>query len=275
MQPERGSKYRYQQGRRGLPDCYTKKSKTFWGPPLRMKRGRLIAVVLFVVFGTAAIVGLGPYASRLRIFPVKEVVFQGNRHLSERELKTMSGLDSGGDLLGLSARTVAERLLKSPWVRAVSVRKDFPDRVLIRLHEALPFAIVEMKGQAFLVDETGRLLERMKDDSVPFLPVIYADPIKNRDNFMEAISLAGAVRENRVFAERGRVEIVANGKRPDDMAMVVDGVIIKVGYGGYKQKLRRLIELEDEIRRRAIAVDYIDLRYANRVVVKPISEVIR
>jgi hypothetical protein len=35
------------------------------------------------------------------------------------------------------------------------------------------------------------------------------------------------------------------------------------------------MELEEEIKSRRIPVDYIDLRFANRVVVKPVNEVIR
>ncbi|GAB4407897.1 MAG: FtsQ-type POTRA domain-containing protein [Thermodesulfovibrionales bacterium] len=262
MRPERGAKFRSQQGR-----------STFLG--LRMRKGYLFLIALLFVLVTGVVASIKFYSSGFKIFPVKEIVFQGNKHLSEGELKSMAGVNSGDDLLMLSAKRVAERLLKSPWIRAVSIRKDFPDRTLIHIHEALPFAILEMKGQAFLIDDRGAMLERMKGDPVPFLPVIYADPFKNRDNFMEAISLARVVKEKKIAAERSRVEIVANGKRPEDITMIVDGVVIKVGYGEYEQKLRRLFELEDEITRRAITVDYIDLRYANRVVVKPISEVIK
>ena len=55
----------------------------------------------------------------------------------------------------------------------------------------------------------------------------------------------------------------------------VDGMLVKVGHGEYEEKLQRLLELEDEIMRRGIPVDYIDLRFANKVIVKPINEVIR
>jgi cell division septal protein FtsQ len=52
-------------------------------------------------------------------------------------------------------------------------------------------------------------------------------------------------------------------------------MVVKVGAGDYKEKLQRLLELEEDIQRRQITVDYIDVRFANRVVVKPIKEVIR
>ena len=62
---------------------------------------------------------------------------------------------------------------------------------------------------------------------------------------------------------------------PEDISMQVDGMLVKVGHGEYEEKLQRLLELEDEIMRRGIPVDYIDLRFANKVIVKPINEVIR
>jgi cell division septal protein FtsQ len=48
-----------------------------------------------------------------------------------------------------------------------------------------------------------------------------------------------------------------------------------VGEGEYEDKLARLADIEKEIKDRNISVDYIDLRFANRVLVSPVTEVIR
>ena len=104
--------------------------------------------------------------------------------------------------------------------------------------------------------------------------MITADPYKNKDNFAEAINLAKVIKDKKIATERSRVEIIAD-KGAENLSMIVDSMVIKVGQGDYERKLQRLFELEQEIKKRAITIDYVDLRFVNRVVVKPISEVVR
>ena len=40
----------------------------------------------------------------------------------------------------------------------------------------------------------------------------------------------------------------------------------------YKEKLEHLLELENQIKNSGILVDYIDLRFADKAIVKPIKE---
>lgn len=233
----------------------------------------LALLVLLFFIGAGVILSVWIYRASNRIFPVREVIFYGNIHLSDAELRSMTGIDKDESILHLSLKRISERLLKSPWIRGISIREDLPSSILIKIYEASPFAILEMKGHSFLVDEKGRMLEEIKG-AVPFLPIITADPFRNRDNFMEALHFAGVIKDKKIATERNRVEIVAD-KGPESISMIMDNVVVKVGCGDYERKLQRLFQLEDEIRKRAIAVDYIDLRFANRVVVKPINEVVR
>jgi len=242
-------------------------------------RKGLFRKCLFYLLGLLFFVGAGIFLSILvyrasgSVFPVQEVVFCGNTHLSDAELRALADIGKNEGLFALSPKVVSTRLLQSPWITQVSIRKEFPYRVLIKVQETAPFAILETKGRTYLIDERGKMLEEMKD-MVPFLPVITADPFKNREDFLEALNLAKVVKESKIAAERNRVEIIAD-KGPEGISMVMDNLVVKMGQGDYEQKLHRLLALEDEIKKRTITVDYVDLRFANRVVVKPISEVVR
>ncbi|MDO9287324.1 MAG: FtsQ-type POTRA domain-containing protein [Thermodesulfovibrionales bacterium] len=237
-----------------------------------LKLGMLILLVGGIYFGGRYVFNVVSHT----MFPVKEIVFSGNKHLTDNELKAIMGLKENEGLIGISSRDLSAKLLKSAWVRSVSFRKDFPHRLLVRIEESAPYALLEMNGRTFFVDDRGNLLEEIKGDSVPFLPVISGDPFKNSDTFSEALNLVKAMKGKGFINMKGRVEVIMpKGAGPEDISMQVDGTLVKVGYGEYEEKLGRLIELEDEIRKRGIPVDYIDLRFANRVVVKPISEVIR
>jgi len=53
--------------------------------------------------------------------------------------------------------------------------------------------------------------------------------------------------------------------------MIVDGTHVKIGAGGYEEKLERLIRLEEDIKNMALPVDYIDLRFEHKAIVKPLT----
>lgn len=255
---------------------YIKKNKRSSAQHMRMRVYGVSAVLLVLPLAAWLVMNYaGGIGIRISIFPVKEVVFSGNRHLSPGELETISGIKQNEDLLMLSTKKTAEKMLLSPWIKKVSVRKDFPERLLINITEAVPFAILDKDGEMSLIDERGNLLEKMKTDPVPFLPIIHAGPADGNENFMEALSLARIIRDKEIATERTRVEILANGKGPEEMSLIVDNLLIKIGRGDYERKLNRLFAIEEEIKKKAVALDHIDLRFANRVVVKPINEVIR
>ena len=246
--------------------------------PRTKKRRCLLKLFALVLLITGAYWG-AKYAidtARRTMFPVKEIVFSGNKHISETELKTIMGINGNESLFGLSSKELEARFLKSPWIKAVSFRKNFPHRFTVRIEESMPYALLEMNGRTFFIDDKGNMLEELMEETVPFLPIISGDPFKNSSVFSEVLNLVRTMKDKGFIAVKDRIEIIIPyGAGPEDISMQVDGMLIKVGHGEYEEKLERLLELEDEIMRRGIPVDYIDLRFANKVIVKPINEVIR
>ncbi|MDA8082379.1 MAG: FtsQ-type POTRA domain-containing protein [Nitrospiraceae bacterium] len=239
------------------------------GAAVRLRQAGLVALPLLAVL-TISYAG---YAFLHTAFPLRQVSFSGNRHLSDEDLRGFTGLGAHENLVTLSSGAVYRSLIASPWVLSASVRKEFPGTLHILISEAEPFALLDMGGRHFIVDDRGKLLEELKDSAIPFLPVIVGNPFDKKDVYAQAIDLVRAIKETGLISRKDRIEVIAN--RPQDMTVNLDGVVVKVGSGEYHDKLVRYMELEDEIRTRNIPVDYIDLRFANRVVVKPVSEVVR
>jgi cell division protein FtsQ len=211
------------------------------------------------------------YSSPLKsLSPVKQIVFSGNRHLSDDELRTLAGVHPHDNLILLSSSTISRQLLKSPWIRSVSIRKDLPDTLSMTIREAEPFALLEMNKHLFLVDEQGKLLEELRENATPFLPVITGDPYKEKDALIEAIHLAKIMNDKGLSSGKDHIEIAAH--RPDELAVTIDGIVVKIGAGGYEEKLEKLRYLEEDIKRLGIRVDYIDLRFAGKAIVKPATD---
>lgn len=236
---------------------------------LGLKKGLRIALPLLVFLLLAS----GGYAVLRSAFPLKQVRFSGNQHLNDEDLRALTGLGEKENLATLSSGAVFRSMSTSPWIRSASVRKEFPGTLHVFIKEAEPFALLDMGGRHFIVDNKGRMLEELKDSSIPFLPVIVGNPFEQKEVFGEAINLVRAIKEAGLITRKDRIEVIAH--KQQEMTVNLDGVVVKVGMGDYHDKLVRLLELEEEIKSRRIPVDYIDLRFANRVVVKPVNEVVR
>jgi cell division protein FtsQ len=244
----------------------------------RRKRGKIYSLAKYavIVIVPSALILMMIYAAPLvfnSVFRIADIVITGNGHLTDDELKTMAGLNNEQNLLRVSGSGISSKLAESPWIRSVSVRKEFPDRLLISIKEAEPFALLDMKGKLFIVDDRGTMLEELKDIAVPFLPVISSNPYKEKEAFQEAINLAKTIKSTALLSRKDHIEIISH--KPEELSMNIDGRLVKIGMGEYEDKLSRLNDIEQEIEKRKIPVDYIDLRFANRVLVSPVKEVIR
>ena len=230
---------------------------------------------VFVVLPVVLLVALIFLASRTvqTLFPLRSVVITGNEHLTDDELKSMAGITSDENLFRTLSSRISSKLAASPWIRSVAVRKEFPDRLLIQISEAEPFALLDMKGKLFIVDDRGTMLEELRNIAVPFLPVIMSNPYQEKEAFLEAITLAKVIKNPGLLSRKDHVEIISH--KPQEMSVNMDGIVVKVGAGEYEDKLVRLADIEQEIKQRNISVDYIDLRFANRVLVSPVNQVIR
>ena len=229
------------------------------------KRGTVF--LLFVVLAAALVLGLKMFAQQ---FSVKEIVVSGNYHLDKKDILSALKIKKGESLLRLDFKDIGEGLKQNAWIKNVALRKQFPGTVVIKVKEAVPKALLSLKKRLYLIDEDGRMLERIKGETTPFLPVIKDIDPENSKGIAEALKLVKALSEKNGFIDRGYIEI---GLESYGLTISIDGEFIKVGYGRYSEKFERWIELEPEIRKRGVPVKYVDLRFKDSVIVKPMKKI--
>jgi len=203
-----------------------------------------------------------------RLLHVTEIVFKGNHHLKNEELSALCQVRSNSELFGVSGRDIYRNLKQSPWIKDAAVRKELSGVVLIKVTERLPIALLRLDDKTFLIDKEGIVLEQMKEGSLLLLPMIKdIDPVKNGETYAGAVRFVRVLYDKRVVSYNGDVEIT--GQKPEDIALKIDKILIKVGMGDFEKKLERLAFVRDEIERRNMTVEYIDLRFADKIIVKP------
>jgi cell division protein FtsQ len=227
------------------------------------KRGIVVLIIFILII--VMILGVKLLA---KTFSVKNILISGNYHLEDEDIIKHVNIRKGENLLKLSFKTLAERLEHTPWIKKVSLRKQFPDTLLIRIEEAVPKALLSLNSSMFLIDKDGNILEEIKGEGTPFLPVIKnINPKNNSKGILEALKLIDVLAEKNILESKESIKI---GLKSYGLTMNMDGEIIKIGYGRYSEKLDRWKELEPEIRKRGVAIKYIDLRFKDSVIVKPL-----
>jgi cell division protein FtsQ len=234
----------------------------------RKRRRSIVSAVLALV--VLLLAGLGAYLLMTRTLVVREVAFIGNRHLKDEDLSALIGIRPKERMFTVSAREIHRRVMTSAWIKAAVVSKDLSGRIEVRVVEAVPAAVLRLSEKAYLVDSGGVVLDELRDVTAFFLPVLRdIDPSENRETYAEALRLVKVLHERKLVSYGGSLQIT--GRRPEDITLTVDQVPIRVGVGDVDMKLERLKFVKDEIERRKLEVEYVDLRFLDRIVIKPVS----
>ena len=126
----------------------------------------ILAVVLAITVSSIALY-------RSSIFLITKVEVMGNTQLTADEVRTLAAVSPKATLLRFPAKEVAQRVSDSSWVRSVSVTRDFPDTMRIRVTEFAPSALVDSGGDVFwLVDSSGWVIAQQPQETTSTLITI-------------------------------------------------------------------------------------------------------
>ncbi|GAB4536424.1 MAG: hypothetical protein Fur0020_04400 [Thermodesulfovibrionia bacterium] len=231
-----------------------------------MEAMKRVSILLSIIGAISLIIFIIMVSADLLI--IREIEVSGNQHLDKTDLLRGSGLHEGISLLTLSLND-AERWLKdNPWIREVSLRKQFPDTLVIRVKETTPRALLNHRGSLFLIDDRGSIIQEITDKTYRFLPVINIDPKTNRRELMESLRLVQALEEGDLLSKAESIDI---GLESYGLFMRIDGKLLKIGYDNYSEKLKKWATIHEELKRADLKMEYVDLRFKD-VIIKPIAK---
>lgn len=150
--------------------------RALWTAPRPRRRGIKPGWIVLAVF---AVLGLA-FAGRDRLartapyrflFLVPRATVSGAVYLGEAEVRKAAGLDRRIDFLRTDLKKARARLLKSPRIEQARIERAFPRRIVIRIVERRPVAIVR-GGRLFETDRRGIILPPLVSGVLPDVPVV-------------------------------------------------------------------------------------------------------
>lgn len=150
------------------------------------ERARNVESLLPSLDEAAAWLGLG----------VDQVAVTGHRFTPDGDIFDALQLDRERRLVGFDIDAAKARIEKLAWVARADISRDYPGRVDIRIRERTAFAVWRMGEHEALIDETGRVLQRVPLGSVGNLPRVEGETAER-----EAPGLLALVSRTPVLAQ--------------------------------------------------------------------------
>jgi cell division protein FtsQ len=132
----------------------------------KKKMSRKITVILLLLFtALLAVIFFRSSISRITV-----IDFQGSKYSTSEELLSQSGIKIGGQFFAVAAKSVEDSLLELKTIQQVTVEKDFPGVITVKIEE-FPAVAYELElggvlkailssGAAVPVNETGIAVEK-------------------------------------------------------------------------------------------------------------------
>jgi len=227
-------------------------------------------------FGGYVAVDLSLTAEALTI---SRITVSGNTHVSQGEvLSLLDGLN-GRNMLLLNLEDWRRRILDSPWVEGVAIRRVLPGTVDIAIAEREPVGVGRIGDTLYLLDQRGSIIDEFGPDHAEFdFPIIDGlvaaetpetdGPVIDTRRAALAMRLLAALHARPALASRVS-QIDVSDVRDAVVLLKGDTTLVRVGNSDFAERLQSYLELVPALRRQVPQIDYVDLRFGERVYVRP------
>ena len=105
-------------------------------------------------------------------FSLRHVEIKGARRVPELAVYDIAFRQPSSAMPLVDLEATREQILKLGWVREAKVSRRFPDTLVVEIIERRPAAIWQHAGRLMLIDRDGVLLEPVKFEAMPDLPIV-------------------------------------------------------------------------------------------------------
>jgi cell division protein FtsQ len=91
-------------------------------------------------------------------FKARSILIEGEQRLTDRQIAELAHVKEKMNLFAVNLTVVRKRLLSHPWIAEAVVMREIPSRLIIRIKEHVPLAIVDL-GRKFLINEKGEIFK--------------------------------------------------------------------------------------------------------------------
>ncbi len=265
---------------------YTPTDRRFRRAHVKPSRKRRIVAArrrLMRVATAFALIGLGFYwlADIVRNMPalsIATITVEGNNRISTGEVLALAGALHGQNILLADLDTERARLLTFGWVEDATLRRLLPATIEIVITERIPVGLGRFSDRLYLVDSIGTVIDEygpvVSDLDLPIIDGLSIgdkqEIVVDRARAQLAARLISEVDSRRELAQRIS-EIDVHDPRDAVVLLSGDPALVHLGNERFVERLQEYLELAPVLRARVPDIDSVDLRFEQRVYVRPVG----
>ena len=205
-------------------------------------------------------------------FQIKEVIVRGCKELTEKEILSYAAVKPSQNLLAINLRTIARRIESNPWVKEVSIGREFPNRLIIGIQERTAIALVKRDNGFNLLDTDGVVFKKLEKNDEVDIPVLNGCYSDDNDSviFTKSLELLRYLSASNEFPTIRNVAEI-HGHEVFGLSLFTDsGLCIRLGFDSYENKLKRLNAVMADLERRNMKLGFllIDLNDPAKIAVQ-------
>lgn len=240
------------------------------------RAARIAATVTLVGYSTYRAFDLVVNAGALKI---RSLSVTGNVRLSAGEVHALADGIRGTSILTADLAAYRRRLLESPWVADVALRRVLPSTIEVFVSERTPIGLCRIKNQLYLVDRTGVVIDEFGPAYATFdLPIIDGlvraqssgqPALDERRADLAARVLDGIAQRADIYRRVSQVDV--NDLHDAVVLIDGDGALLHLGEDRFLERLQSYLDVASALRDRVQDIDYVDLRFDDRLYVRPVG----
>lgn len=194
-------------------------------------------------------------------FSVASIEIRGLAEADSTEISDRIDVTQTSSLLMVDAERARARIAEIPWISDVSVKKLYPNRIVVNLTERMPFALWQDDGKVKVVDKTGAVMSDVLDTRNAGLPLVVGQGANGR--VAEAVELMNAAPAIR---PKIRAAVLVAERRWN--LVTVDGIEIMLPEDQPAAALARVASLHETRKLLDRDLVVVDMRVADRLFVR-------
>lgn len=245
---------------------------------LSWRVGAWSVAVLVIVYSGYRGAALVLHAQFLQI---RRISVEGNVQLSSGEVQAIVEGLQGSNIITADLGRYRRKLMESPWVAKVALRRLLPSTVEIFVSERRPIGLCRLGSSLYLVDPHGTIIDEYGPRYAEFdLPIIDG-LVRRPGSGQPAIDDQRADLADRVIeALAGRTDLAERVSQidvsdPHDAVVLLDDdpALLHLGEDHFLERIQSYEDLAPALRQRIGSIDYADMRFDERVYVRPATVV--
>lgn len=230
-----------------------------------------------------AIVGVSTYKAvdlflSSDVMTINRISVSGNSRLSKGEVLALLEGVRGRNLLTIDLDWWRQTLLETPWVADAEIRRAFPGTLAVTISERQPLGIARINDSLYLIDQRAVMIDEFGPQYAELdLPVI--DGLGSHANASMLIDEQRGELAARLLTDLQRRPDLARRVSQIDVSDARDAVVIlkndstlvRIGDDRFVDRLQSYLDLAPALRERVPDIDYVDLRFDERVYVRPLG----